>query len=192
MICDVYLNLYANVCYRYSTQLLDSEVNGSDNIMSPGEWCSKWTICPNCNQPYDNDLGLALSAGYVQYIEEKEGLFDLKGFVLTESYMALLTGLRCADDSYFEDLEQVADKILKELLPNMVDNPICPQQRLLEVEADLRRMTLSYIARKKRDYAAAIKCEERARDLFQVLSSGAVELIYELSDYEGCCCCSIN
>ena len=101
------------LCCRYATQQLDSDYDNFRNRdagTQPGLWYLKWTICPNCNQPYDNDLGLALSAGYVQYIEQKDGLFHIRDFLIVESYMTLLIGLKDAvhiDDSYFEEMEQV-------------------------------------------------------------------------------------
>jgi len=158
--------------------------------MDAGGWNSKWTVCPNCKQPYENDLNLAMSAGFVRYIEEKEGLMNLRGFILTESYLALLTGFKRAvhiEDSYFEELEQAANKIMKELLPKLKKekDSIVPQQRLLELEADLHRTTLSYIAEDKGDYAAAIEHEKHALSLFQLLNSGAIELMYDINDYEG-------
>ena len=107
--------------------------------------------------------------------------------------MTLLIGLKDAvhiDDSYFEEMEQVADKILKRFLPNVKKaTSIVPQQRQLELEADLYRFGLSYIAEDKGDYAAAIEYEKHALSLFQLLSSGAVDFAYECSDYEGEHCC---
>ena len=191
------MNQISHILLRYATQQIDSEIDGSKSgsvELNPGGWNSKWSVCPNCKQPYDNDLNLAMSAGFVRYIEEKEGLMNLKGFILTESYMALLTGFKSAvhiDDLYFEELEQAANKILKELLPKLMKekDSIVPQQRLLELEADLHRTTLSYIAEDKGDYAAAIEYEKHALSLFQLLSSGAIDLMYDLSDYEGEHCC---
>lgn len=80
---------------------------------------------------------------------------------------------------------------MKELLPKLKKEKgsIVPQQRLLELEADLHRTTLSYIAEDKGDYAAAIEHEKHALSLFQLLSSGAIELMYDINDYEGEHCC---
>ena len=76
---------------------------------------------------------------------------------------------------------------MKELLPKLKKEKgsIVPQQRLLELEADLHRTTLSYIAEDKGDYAAVIEHEKHALSLFQLLNSGAIELMYDINDYEG-------
>jgi len=125
----------------------------------------------------------------VQYIEQKEGLFHIRDFLIVESYMTLLNGLKDAvhiDDSYFEEMEQVADKIIKRFLPNVKKaTSIVPQQRQVELEADLHRIGLSFIATTNGDYAAAIKYDRHAISLFQLLISGAIDITYECSDYEG-------
>ena len=146
-----------------------------------------WTRCPNCHHAYENDLGLALSAGFVKYFEEKEIVGPVKDLFRLESHVSLMNGLRSAvhlDESLNEELEQVANKILKRLLPKVKKSTLVPTQRQLEVEADVRRSGLSFFAEKRGDYDAALEHEKRAHELFVLLESGAIELLYE-QDYEG-------
>mmetsp|Transcript_2457 Transcript_2457/g.4450 ORF Transcript_2457/g.4450 Transcript_2457/m.4450 type:complete len:423 (-) Transcript_2457:282-1550(-) len=160
--------------------------------MNPGDFAEIWTSCPNCNQSYENDLGLATSAGFMNYIEEKDDVSPdlqmkgMKAWLRVESNMTFLTGLRNAchlDESYIEEGRQISNKILKRLLPKIQKSTLPPQQRKLELEADLHGNDLAFFAEKNGDYEAALAAGKRARELFEILASGAIPLIYE-QDYE--------
>lgn len=154
--------------------------------MNPGEFEGIWTNCPSCKQGYQNDLRLATSAGFMNYIEEKDMSPDMKAFLRVESHMSFLSGLRDAchlDETYIEEGSQLANKILKRLLPKIQKNALVPQQRKLEQEAVLHG-GLSYFAEKNGDYEAALAAEKRSRELFEILASGAIPLMYD-QDYEG-------
>ena len=155
--------------------------------MDPGIFAGIWTTCPNCHQSYDNDLELATSAGFLNYIEEMDMPDQqLKAFLRVEAHMTLLSGLRSAchlDESYKEEGRQLANKILR-LLPKLEKSTVVPQQRKLELDADLHRNGISFFAEKNGDYEAALAAEKRARELFEILASGAIPLCYD-QDYEG-------
>lgn len=174
---------------RYSSEKINSIFENAATVdMNLGDFDGIWTRCPNCNHSYENDLLLATSAGYPKYIKEKNvGDPRLKAFLLAESHMTLLQGLKGADhldDSYVEEGRQLANKILKKFLPKIKNSPLVPQQRQLEFEADLHRLGLSYYAEDSGGYEAAIEYEKRARELFEILASGAIPLMYD-QDYEG-------
>lgn len=156
--------------------------------MDAGEFAGIWTTCPNCHQSYENDLELATSAGFLNYIEEMDMPDQqLKTFLRVEAHMTLLYGLKSAchlDESCMEEGRQVANKILKRLLPKLEKSTLVPQQRRLELDADLHRMGISYFAEVKGDYEAALAANKRARECFEILASGAIPLCYD-QDYEG-------
>ena len=156
--------------------------------MNTGDFEGMWTQCPTCQHAYENYLGLALSAGWAKYVEEKEIVdSQMKNLLRLESHMSLMMGLKGAvhlDDSHFDELGQVANTIIKQLLPKVEKSTLLPQQHKLEVEADVRRLGLSYFAEENGDYDAALEHQKRAHELFGLLESGAIELLYE-QDYEG-------
>lgn len=160
----------------------------SGGSLDPGQFAGIWTSCPNCHQGYENDLDLATAAGFVNYIEEKD-IRDqqMKAFLRVEANMLFMNSLRCAyhlDESYVKEARQVCNKIQKRLLPKIQKSNFVPQQRKLEIDADLHRGGISFFAQEEGDYEAALAAEKRARELFEVLASGAIPLIYD-QDYEG-------
>lgn len=78
----------------------------------------------------------------------------------------------------------MCNKIKQRLLPKLQKSTLVPQQRRLELDADLHRNGISYFAWLKDDYEAALAAKKRARELFEILASGAIPLIYD-QDYEG-------
>ena len=160
----------------------------SGGSLNPGEFAGIWTSCPNCHQSYENDLDLATAAGFVNYIEEKD-IPDqqMKPFLRVEANMIFMSSLKGAchlDESYIKEARQVCNKIKQRLLPKIQKSTLVPQQRKLELDADLHRNGISFFARKEGDYEAALAAKKRARELFEVLASGAIPLTYD-QDYEG-------
>eukprot|EP00985_Skeletonema_marinoi_P029428 scaffold27830_cov157-Skeletonema_marinoi.AAC.2 len=152
---------------QYATDKIDTifENTKLGGHMNPGDFAEIWTSCPNCNQSYENDLGLATSAGFMNYIEEKDDVSPdlqmkgMKAWLRVESNMTFLTGLRNAchlDESYIEEGRQISNKILKRILPKIQKSTLPPQQRKLELEADLHGNDLAFFAEKNGDYEAAL------------------------------------
>ncbi len=175
--------------FRYATEKIDSmfEEMHSGGSVDFGELAGIWNSCPNCHQCYENDLDLATAAGFVNYVEEKDIDQELKAFLRVEAHMTFLSSLRCSyhlNESYIKEGRQVCNKIQKRLLPKVQKSTLVPQQRKLELDADLHRNGISFFARKEGDYEAALAAKKRARELFEVLASGAIPLTYD-QDYEG-------
>lgn len=159
----------------------------SGGTIDPGGFGGIWTSCPNCYQNYENELYLATAAGYVNYVEGTDMEQELKDFVRIEAHMAFLSGLRGAchlNESYIKEGRQMCNKIKQRLLPKLQKSTLVPQQRRLELDADLHRNGISFFAWLKDDYEAALAAKKRARELFEILASGAIPLIYD-QDYEG-------
>ena len=167
----------------------------SGGSMNPGEFAGIWTSCPNCHQGYENDLDLATAAGFVNYIEEKD-IPDqqMKLFLRVEANMIFMSSLKAAchlDESYIKEARQVCNKIQKRLLPKIQKSTLVPQQRKLELDALLHMNGISFFAREEGDYEGAVAAEKRARELFEILASGSIPLIYD-QDYEGKLECIAN
>ena len=141
-------------------------------------------------QVYRNDLLLATSAGYMDFVQNKD-LADrdkhVKGCLVLEAGKSLLCGLIASVDpkrnSYLDDAKKLAKEILGDWLPKSQHNPLLFQQYRLEYEADIYGKVLSYFAESDGDDKAALRYLKHAIHLFERLRSGQIPLHYQ-QDYE--------